>query len=971
MREKKDPPVNAKDDPPSNQQIFKDDEEAPDIESTLLFTDELDEDMANKDILRMQQALAPQLADLEDILRDMPGISSEYQSNLEDIAVNTSLSLEQEDDDLDDEWQNLSSSEQILREELEFAQSFSQSMLANSPTNQSMASEITIDQLPSASSGGGAPPPKSPLAPVAYTLQDHAEFLQLWTEKVGGWYFCDMTKFCDLVSPADASGDLIRDYCLPIPFRKLKRIYSGLIYYDVHPTLHGSPLPSLRPATPSTTSAPATTTTTTAPAQPPQTPPVGTSTPQTPATIRSMTTNDSSDQVDELSNILEESSSPMMEGRMDSPPTITSIPSSLPQEEPLPVRTVAIHIRPDVLCGAVMDALAHALIEVLGDCCHVVILKRQGGHLRAAITMTWNLPLKNNGHQDDKWFVNMVVDAQLCTLKNEWLDRRLVVRFYHVQDDLEATQELSASIATERNERSIGSDPDNSTCTGTNHNQERQETLYHASIQANRHLKQACSLIQRLMAQQSYITGNRESFGGSPPPKSAWLGLSDTAFANKSEMQRAIGLHLESNFKNCPSVREENKKASPTIRRLTLPSLSIKDWPLLVTSWTITHTFVEELETRDISYNTLSTAPFGQFPALPTLDVQYCSQLRRLSREAMITQLLKAAKELEDYAKSAEYNCANLLTLLEPMVHYYRIPPITLPRAKSLESYPLDYTPPQLSCPPWGQAVMEALNQIAAATTSSSSSKPNSHPEMDATTAIKMVYTAFMKQDDHEQGARLGRKNAQVMDRLAMLQSHQRAVINSIQDAQIHSRIARRAADDFLERATLASNVGQPGYPRMLHAQVPLLTFRISVGGSLSGTAYVTSHQLLFSTSYISLLRSKFTLFDLKQVEFIVDDTVGSTILNPFPNTMIVKYKDNTNGNNKNISNNNSSKNKQNDKPVFSFRPSIAAKRLQNFLVNLQTFQQNRVFSEPDRIVVEEEGILRLADTVSDDQLSI
>jgi hypothetical protein len=70
---------------------------------------------------------------------------------------------------------------------------------------------------------------------------------------------------------------------------------------------------------------------------------------------------------------------------------------------------------------------------------------------------------------------------------------------------------------------------------------------------------------------------------------------------------------------------------------------------------------MEELDTRDSTYNTLSTPPFA-------LDVHYCSQLRRLSRELMINHLLKSAKNLEDYAKGAEYNCAIRITILEPML---------------------------------------------------------------------------------------------------------------------------------------------------------------------------------------------------------------------------------------------------------------------------------------------------------------
>ena len=48
--------------------------------------------------------------------------------------------------------------------------------------------------------------------------------------------------------------------------------------------------------------------------------------------------------------------------------------------EHLPVRTVTTRIRPDVLCGAVMDALTTAVEKIGGE-----MTKRQGGHLRSII----------------------------------------------------------------------------------------------------------------------------------------------------------------------------------------------------------------------------------------------------------------------------------------------------------------------------------------------------------------------------------------------------------------------------------------------------------------------------------------------------------------------------------------------------------------------------------------------------------
>jgi hypothetical protein len=863
---------------------------------------ELDEAAACEDVRRMARALAPQMSDLEDVLREFSASEDEV-SSAADMSMSVTRTMEEEDDDMDDELQQLAMSEEALREELEFAQDMN-TRLSYSPSRQEKLEDLTVTSgepspqsmdppgtpskaltTPTKRRGSVDPPEVKP--PVAYTLQDHADHLHLQTEKVGGWYYCDMTQY--LLTEGTESKDLVKDYCLPIPYRKLKRLYSGLLYHQVVHAKQAAATPSKTPQTPST---PATTPAPgdVAPAATPVTPASSKRPPKQPSTPAAST-----------------------------PLPALPAPAPMPQEEPLPVRTVAIRIRPDVLCGAVMDAIHHAF-EILPNNCTTHVLKRQGGHLRGAVY----IPNKALGY---------IADVQLCSQKNDALERRLIVRFYHIQDDPEALNELGQTL-----QQKVPQSPALEAGPEEKENEEK--------LAANRHMKQSCSLIQRLMASQQQGGSKKMDF----KQQSSWLGLRDTAFASKSEMQKGIGNHLESNFKTCPSVREENKKASPTIRRLTLPSLSNRDWPLLDASWTLTGSILEELDTRDCTYNTLYTLPFGQFPSLPTLDVHYCSQLRRLSRESMITHLLKSAKDLEDYAKGAEYNCALCITILEPMLEYYGIPPLNLPKtSKSLQEYPLEYTPPQVSCPPWGSLVMEALNKVAAKTPTG---------EMDVNEAVRMLYQAFIRQDDEEQAARLGRKNAQIMERLAIMQSHQRALVQNIRDSHVYSLKASNDADAFLKRAEQALNVGQEGYPSILQPDVPLLNFRISVGASSSGTCYVTSDQILFATYYIPLVGGiRTTVYDLTSVEFQVDESVASTLLNPFPNTVSVVVT-------------------ATNKCVYSFRPALGPARLRKFLKVIQSFAGEDSPSEFSQVVenvqvVEEDGIMRLTDTTSEDQLSI
>jgi hypothetical protein len=313
----------------------------------------------------------------------------------------------------------------------------------------------------------------------------------------------------------------------------------------------------------------------------------------------------------------------------------------------------------------------------------------------------------------------------------------------------------------------------------------------------------------------------------------------------------------------------------------------------------------------------------------------------------MITYLVKSAKELEDYASLAEYNCAVCITLLLPMLEYYGMPAPALPKAKSLDEYPLEFIPRQQICPPWGNVVMEALNQVAAKTPTG---------EIVVEEAVMMVYRAFTKQDDEEQGARLERKNAQIMDRLANMQSHQRTLIRSISDSHASSQLAAESASSFLKRAQQAYNVGKEGHPSVLREEVPLLDVKISLGASKSGRCYITSSQILFTTSYLPILRSTSSmLFDLNKVDFQVEANPTPSLLNPFPNTINVVLR-------------------SSQQVLFSFRPAIGPDRFHTFLSIVQSFADESLPSEYSQVVndaqvLEGEGVVPLTDSQLEDQL--
>jgi len=375
-------------------------------------------------------------------------------------------------------------------------------------------------------------------------------------------------------------------------------------------------------------------------------------------------------------------------------------------------------------------------------------------------------------------------------------------------------------------------------------------------------------------------------------------------FANKKSMQQAIADVLIKDHKSCPSVREGH---------LTLPSLSDTDWPWIEYSWKFIEKAWEELQDRDLTYSSLQTSPFGKFPNLPTLDTHYCSHLRRLCRENMIISLLKSASELEQYAREAEYACATLIQALKPTFESYQVMPPGLPQPLPLTAYPLNFTPHQATCPPWGKRVMEALNEVAAF---EKTTKENSFER--AETAVQKVLDALQRQDDEEQSARLGRKNLQVMDRLAKMQAHKRASIEAIKTSYSKSQRAKRAAKDFHYYAKRANS----DLPEA--EEVPLYKCSILVGGS-TGSCFVTATQLMFVTQLIPVIGGNtVTVLDLIGLEFVLVE--ASSLL---PAGISIR---------------------RGGEEIYAFRPSSAAPRLKSFLEIIQAT------GAPDPITTSNEG---------------
>jgi hypothetical protein len=371
-----------------------------------------------------------------------------------------------------------------------------------------------------------------------------------------------------------------------------------------------------------------------------------------------------------------------------------------------------------------------------------------------------------------------------------------------------------------------------------------------------------------------------------------------------------VSAHLLDFHRPCPSVRDG---------AVTLPALNTDDFLILQSSWRMVETIWDEVESRGLNFDNLQRVPFGAFPSLRTLDVHYCSQIRIVTREAMTQDLLQSARDLEKFARESELACANMINLLQPTYEAYGMVPPSLPRPKPLTEYPLDFVLPQEACPPWGDQVQSALDEIQswAANDKRIEDRADDHKEQTSPTgrqdessamdvanaAVRLVMEAFERQDDLEQSARLGRKNIQVMDRLAKMEAHEKLSIQTIQHCAAQSNKALAEANSFRQKS------------KGLLQEVPLLKWSVLVGNS-TGTGTVTASHILFSTQLIPVLGGITNkVFSLKDVDFTIADkaarSTSSTILSPLPETITIE---------------------RDGKPIFSFRPSMGSARLKSFL---------------------------------------
>ena len=406
-----------------------------------------------------------------------------------------------------------------------------------------------------------------------------------------------------------------------------------------------------------------------------------------------------------------------------------------PNSEIFPVKTVAIQIRPDVLVGAVMDAVYSSINSLNGE-----VTKRQGGHLRALIPARWVpesecLPFRNLAKADNisklfgspvmqttKGVMNgmvfqpaIVVDVQLCTRKrSRFAERILLVRCYSISDGqvldngaaICPTSPGPPHAPLDRSRRSTSPDFSEAVNEVPNNIIREASSLFqrmrtvatvggkiafdlgdivdenddanHQSLQTPSNAQESsfAKMLKSPLKMFSPSTQKKKVKPGSPRKKQEALNIRfdspEKAFISQKSAAKLVSQKLISVFTETPSVMDAVYDIDP------IAALSPVDWPSLQSSSRFLTDCLNELDNRDLGFNTLASCAFGAFPSLMTLDVHYCSQMKDICKENMISALLKSAQELEIYAREAEYECAKVRLQQLTFYKYILLPSLTL-----------------------------------------------------------------------------------------------------------------------------------------------------------------------------------------------------------------------------------------------------------------------------------------------------
>ena len=285
-----------------------------------------------------------------------------------------------------------------------------------------------------------------------------------------------------------------------------------------------------------------------------------------------------------------------------------------------PFRTMLIPIRPDKLRGAIMDAVANAIVASSKDN-NLNLLKRQGSHLRAVIVTE---------------LASFVVDAQLCLKRKGNFQRHLLIRMYYP-----TPREMAE-------------------CSGVdchNSSSAHKEKLNERTIPANDHLKEACSFIQMITEMGLSEAKNLED---KQFPRQSTLNPSKTDASS----------NLRSKFVRSRSVINRSRRFLFQRKALLLPALSDDDWLALQSSWSFCESLWSGLG-ETFAFNSLRSTPLERENEIPFLDLHYCMSLFDLQQAPTTAELKRTQEVLKAHENRGKYFADVFSKLTRPMLDLY------------------------------------------------------------------------------------------------------------------------------------------------------------------------------------------------------------------------------------------------------------------------------------------------------------
>ena len=410
-------------------------------------------------------------------------------------------------------------------------------------------------------------------------------------------------------------------------------------------------------------------------------------------------------------------------------------------DESLPVRTMAIKIRPDITSDVVIRAIEEAC-EGHADM-SARILNQHEGRFQCLI-----LPV-------DETSEPFVIDAAMCTGRSGSIERQLIVRIFQAEEYI-IDNNSSRHQNSKRN-------------TAKKHRTDEDDLMIHINL----HLKDSCCLMQYVERQGRDCVDPMKQ----PSPRSSTKAC--TAF---------LSGHYEPTF----SVQLAKELNHPNFR--VYPSLNSKDWSLIQSSWKTVARIWKTLSMANCVFHTVVDIPvFGKEEdkgSGPVLDLHYCSQIRQVARIRMLEEVASSFHEMETYLGGMERSRGNFVQMLEQSWTRYAIAP-----CKVREQSPPQLDLPSTNCPP-GCTIQAAI--IA----KKCSLRDSDDPCALCDDAVRAVYETFCQQDDRLVRKKIKEANQSIMERLMSIQRKQANLIEQLEmhpncqlEANLFSAMARHATN--------------------------------------------------------------------------------------------------------------------------------------------------------------------------------